>query len=119
MKNTIRLEELGMFLLALSLAYFWDLNVVMFLLCFFLPDIGIAGYLAGPKVGSFTYNILHHKGIAAILVILGLFTQVDMLLFLGLILFAHSSFDRVFGFGLKYRDSFHNTHLGKIGAEIG
>ncbi len=30
-------------------------------------------------------------------------------------LFAHSSMDRMLGYGLKYEDSFGNTHLGMIG----
>ena len=32
-----------------------------------------------------------------------------------IILFAHISMDRIFGYGLKFNDSFFNTHLGKIG----
>jgi hypothetical protein len=27
----------------------------------------------------------------------------------------HSSADRILGYGLKYSDSFHHTHLGWIG----
>jgi len=30
-------------------------------------------------------------------------------------LLGHSSFDRVFGYGLKHEDAFQNTHLGRIG----
>jgi hypothetical protein len=33
----------------------------------------------------------------------------------GLILFGHSSMDRVLGYGLKYSDSFQHTHLGMLG----
>ena len=33
----------------------------------------------------------------------------------GLILFGHSSMDRILGYGLKYPDSFEHTHLGMIG----
>jgi hypothetical protein len=33
----------------------------------------------------------------------------------GTILLGHSSLDRVLGYGLKYPDSFQNTHLGVIG----
>ncbi|MBI2283378.1 MAG: DUF4260 family protein [Bacteroidetes bacterium] len=33
----------------------------------------------------------------------------------GPLLYAHSSFDRVMGYGLKYRDSFNNKHLGRTG----
>ncbi|MFN3665935.1 MAG: DUF4260 family protein, partial [Sediminibacterium sp.] len=32
-----------------------------------------------------------------------------------LVLLAHSTFDRVAGYGLKYFDSFDHTHLGWIG----
>ena len=31
------------------------------------------------------------------------------------LLFGHSSFDRVMGYGLKHEDAFQNTHLGRIG----
>jgi hypothetical protein len=33
----------------------------------------------------------------------------------GVIIFAHSSLDRALGYGLKFSDSFTNTHLGRIG----
>lgn len=32
-----------------------------------------------------------------------------------MILFAHASLDRVFGYGLKYADGFSHTHMGDIG----
>lgn len=31
------------------------------------------------------------------------------------LLFGHSSFDRVLGYGLKHEDAFQNTYLGRIG----
>ena len=30
---------------------------------------------------------------------------------------SHASFDRVFGYGLKYEDAFRHTHLGMIGRD--
>lgn len=33
----------------------------------------------------------------------------------GVILFAHASMDRIFGYGLKYADDFKHTHLQEIG----
>ena len=39
----------------------------------------------------------------------------ELLMFAGTILFGHSSFDRVMGYGLKHEDAFQNTHLGWIG----
>jgi hypothetical protein len=35
----------------------------------------------------------------------------------GSLLLFHSSVDRVLGYGLKYRDSFGDTHLGRIGGK--
>ena len=42
----------------------------------------------------------------------GYFTQTDFLLSMGLLLFAHASFDRMMGYGLKYDDHFKHTSLG-------
>ena len=46
-----------------------------------------------------------------------LFKLEELLMFAALhaILFGHSSFDRVLGYGLKHEDAFQNTHLGRIG----
>jgi hypothetical protein len=38
-------------------------------------------------------------------------------MFIGGMLFAHSSLDRVMGFGLKFTDSFNHTHLGVAGKQ--
>lgn len=82
---------------------------------FFVPDIGMLGYLLNPKVGAVTYNFFHHKGLALTLYVLGLWFMVSSLQMAGIILFAHSSFDRILGYGLKYEKGFKFTHLGKIG----
>ena len=84
---------------------------------FLAPDVGFMGYLFNPRVGAVTYNILHHKGIALIVYLAGAFIGLHVLQFVGLVLFGHSSFDRMFGYGLKFQDSFHNTHLGPIGRQ--
>jgi hypothetical protein len=71
--------------------------------------------LAGPRVGAFTYNLAHHRGLAVLLFMLSVPLDSIPLRLAGIILFAHSSLDRVFGYGLKYPDSFTHTHLGLIG----
>jgi len=71
--------------------------------------------IAGPRVGAFTYNVLHHRGIAVVLYFLGIYLEQPMVIWAGLIIFLHSTLDRALGFGLKYPDSFQNTHLGAIG----
>ena len=75
----------------------------------------MVGYLFGPKAGALTYNVFHHKGIAAGLYVAGMLFNNFELQFAGLLLFGHSSFDRILGYGLKHDDNFHNTHLGWIG----
>jgi hypothetical protein len=116
MKSTIKLEEAGMLLLSIFLFYtqlhysgwvFWAL--------FLLPDIGMVGYVLGPRSGAAVYNLFHHKGIAVLLYIAGLWSSSEALQLAGLILFGHSSFDRMLGYGLKYKNDFSNTHLGIIG----
>jgi len=118
MKTVLKLEELLLTLLsfylflALEYAWWW------FPLLFLAPDLSMIGYLLGPKVGAWTYNLAHHKGLAVILFVLGAYLQWPELQFAGLIILGHSSFDRMLGYGLKYTDSFHHTHLGRIGSAI-
>jgi hypothetical protein len=47
--------------------------------------------------------------------VLGIILAHQPLQLAGLILFGHSSMDRVMGYGLKYPDAFQHTHLGMIG----
>jgi hypothetical protein len=73
------------------------------------------GYWVNTQIGAFTYNLFHHKGIALMIYAAGLFTVSPLWQFVGLLLFGHSAFDRIFGYGLKYNDNFKNTHLGWLG----
>lgn len=84
---------------------------------FLLPDIGMLGYLANPKMGAYTYNIFHHKGIAIAVYLAGYFLVIHEVTLAGVVLFGHSSFDRIFGYGLKLEDHFKHTHLGWIGKQ--
>ena len=73
------------------------------------------GYLASPRLGAWTYNLIHHKGVSVVLYISGVLHSVPWLMFAGTLLLGHSSLDRVFGYELKYEDNFQNTHLGSVG----
>lgn len=115
MKNLLRLEELGLALLAIYLFSLLDFAWWWFAVLLFAPDLSMIGYVAGPRVGAWTYNLVHHKGIAVILYLAGTLVGVAGLQLAGLVMLAHSSLDRVLGYGLKYPDAFTNTHLGKIG----
>ena len=115
MKNLLRIEELLFFGLALALFIPLEYPGWLYAVFFLAPDLGMLGYLWDPRVGAWTYNLLHHKGIAITLYILGTMMKLPQLQFAGLVVLGHSSVDRVFGYCLKFTDSFQNTHLGSIG----
>ena len=116
MKYVLKLEELGLLFLA-SLVYFIVFNGswLLYLGLFFVPDVSFALYLVSRKTATIAYNIMHHKGVMAVVILVGFFLKEDLLIKIGLIFMAHSCFDRVAGYGLKYEDSFDHTHLGWIG----
>lgn len=116
MKNVLKLEELGLLLLFTMVYFrFFPGHLGLYAGLFFVPDVSFALYLVSPAAGAAAYNVLHHKGVIASLILAGLVMQNDMMIMVGLIFMSHSSFDRVFGYGLKYADSFDHTHLGWIG----
>ncbi|MDZ7849133.1 MAG: DUF4260 domain-containing protein [Owenweeksia sp.] len=115
MQSQIKIEELFMLLLSFWLFSKTGYSWWWFIGLFFAPDISFLAYLAGPKTGAFVYNLLHSKAVALALVGAGLFSGVSFSTMIGSIMFGHSSFDRIFGYGLKFPDSFHHTHLGFIG----
>jgi hypothetical protein len=118
MKLLLRIEEAFMLALAIYLNTFLNYPAWLFWVLFLTPDIGMIGYLMNTRTGAFTYNLLHHKGLAIALYVAGLYFASEPLQFTGLLLFGHSAFDRLLGYGLKYNDSFHNTHLGWIGKAV-
>jgi hypothetical protein len=115
MKYVLRLEELLLFGFALFLFSKLEYGWGIYALLFFTPDLSMLGYLAKPRIGAWTYNLIHHKGLSVLLYILGSLLSIPWLMFTGTLLLGHSSLDRVLGYGLKYPDAFQNTHLGWIG----
>lgn len=115
MKTTLQLEEIAMLVLGIylysALPYPWWLFLALFL----APDIGMLGYLVNSKAGALLYNIFHHKGLAIAIYGIGGFYTNTMLQLAGILLFSHASFDRIFGYGLKYEKGFKFTHLGHLG----
>ncbi|MBK9177677.1 MAG: DUF4260 domain-containing protein [Flavobacteriales bacterium] len=115
MKNLLRLEELAQFLVCLYFLIATDAAWWTYALLLVGPDIGMLGYLLNPRIGAISYNVLHHKGIAVLILMSGLVMMTGWITAAGIILFGHASMDRIFGYGLKFGDNFHRTHLGWIG----
>lgn len=115
MKTLLKLEELFMF--AVSIFAFTKLNFAWwwYPALLFTPDLSMLGYLINAQIGAAMYNFIHHKALGISVYVLGSILASQPLQLAGLILFGHSSMDRVLGYGLKYADSFQHTHLGMIG----
>lgn len=115
MKQLIQLEEAALFGLGiygfslLPFAWWW------FLVLLLVPDFSMAAYIFGNKTGAWAYNFFHHRAIAIVVWLVGIYSGNLLLQLTGIILFAHSSMDRMFGYGLKYEKGFKFTHLGEIG----
>ncbi|VXB58356.1 conserved hypothetical protein [Flavobacterium sp. 9AF] len=114
MKTMLKLEEVGLFVGSLylfsqlSFAWWW------FPLLLLTPDVGMLGYLINSRMGAWTYNVMHHRLVGIVILLLGSYINNNAVTLAGVILLAHISFDRILGYGLKYEDSFHHTHLGTI-----
>lgn len=126
MKNLLKLEELGQFALCVAALIGMDASWWAYMLMALGPDVGMLGYLIDPRVGAICYNVLHHKLMAIVVFVVGFalvpdgsIAEPDHIAFQcmmgGIILFGHASMDRIFGYGLKFADNFHHTHLGWIG----
>ncbi|GAB3412590.1 DUF4260 domain-containing protein [Niabella aquatica] len=115
MKILLKLEETVMVLLSIFLLWNSNASWFWYLLLLLGPDISMVGYMISNKAGAFFYNLFHHKGVAIIVFVSGIYWDNELLQQVGIVLFGHSSLDRIFGYGLKYEKGFEFTHLGIIG----
>jgi hypothetical protein len=111
----LRIEGLALLIASAAVYAALQLNGWIFALLFFTPDLAMLGYLRNPRLGALGYNLIHNYGVSLAVLGLSLLTNWTPGIMLGLILTAHISFDRLFGYGLKYTTAFGDTHLGKVG----
>ena len=78
------------------------------------PDLAAAGYLANPRIGAFTYNLVHNWAVGLATLGVGVWLAATPILLVGAILIAHVGMDRLAGYGLKYPTYFTDTHLKRI-----
>jgi len=72
------------------------------------------GYLLNTQTGAITYNLFHNKAIALLITATGYYLHNDVVTAIRILLFAYASFDRIWGYGLKYPENFKNIHLGSL-----
>jgi len=109
----------GLILLAAAVAAYFHLGGGWGWLAglFLVPDVSLAAYLAGPRVGAVAYNATHSLIGPALLAVAGVLTGglASPLVLGALIWIAHVGFDRALGYGLKHASGFRDTHLGRVG----
>jgi hypothetical protein len=99
--------------------YFIHASWLMFAVLFLAPDLSMAFYLTGPRIGSAGYNAAHCYIGPILLALTGQLTGWHPGDVVSLIWATHIGFDRALGYGLKYASAFSDTHLGQIGTAAG
>mgnify|MGYP000897046177 FL=1 len=79
------------------------------------PDVAIAGYLLGPRIGALLYNAAHAYLGPAALAGAWLISDEPAFAAVAALWALHIGVDRMLGFGLKHPAGFGDTHLGRIG----
>ena len=111
MKTLIKIEEIAFFALGLYLFSQLDYKWWQFMVLLFIPDLAMIGYVVNTKVGAIVYNFFHLRALWIFIYIVRAILNSQLTMLTGIMFFAHSSMDRIFGFGLKYSDDFKHTHL--------
>lgn len=114
-RSLLRIEAACVLAGAVILYAHLNFSWALFALLCLAPDLSMLGYLAGPRTGAFSYNLVHTYLLPALIAGAGYGLGNDPALALALIWIAHIAFDRLLGFGLKYPTRFGDTHLGRFG----
>lgn len=96
-----------------GVAWWWAFAV------FLAFDLSAVGYAAGPRIGAFTYNLVHNYAGPAIAAVAAMLTGGWWIAMVAVAWAVHVGADRALGYGLKYPDHFQHTHLGWIGRSSG
>ena len=113
----LRLEGTLVFILSILLYGHTGASWWRFLLLLLVPDVAMGGYWLGARWGAVCYNLAHSYVGPAILMGASVVSGQTAWLPYFLIWSAHIGMDRALGYGLKYPDSFKQTHLGWLGKE--
>lgn len=118
-RGWLRLEGAAAFIAGLALYGWLGGSWLLVLPLLLLPDLSAIGYLRGPRLGAFTYNVVHNWALGLAVLGLAVATNSVPIAIAGAILVAHVGMDRAVGYGLKLSTSFHDTHLGRMGRDRG
>jgi len=113
-KLMLHIEGLAILIAAAALYASQGYSWLAFALLLLTPDLVMLGYLWNIRTGTILYNLGHTYTGPLLLSGVSLLTGSDMGLQFSLIWLAHIGMDRTVGYGLKYPDSFKETHLYRV-----
>jgi hypothetical protein len=95
--------------------YFWAGHPWWLILVLALaPDLAMAAYAAGPRIGAASYDVVHTYVLPVALGTVGVVADSDAAVAVALIWLIHIGVDRAIGYGLKYPSGFKDTHLQRV-----
>lgn len=110
-RHYLRIEGLAALGAALG-AYFWlDGPLWLLAVLTFAPDLSMGGYLAGARIGSYCYNVVHTYTLPIVLAGLGVQFGATTAVLVAAVWAGHIGADRLLGYGLKHESGFKDTHL--------
>lgn len=112
-RSFLRVEGLAALVVALAVYVALEGPIWLLLVLALAPDLSMLGYLAGPRVGSLAYNVVHTYALPLALGGLGAWTDATLAILVAAVWAGHIGLDRFAGYGLKYPTGFRDTHLGR------
>ncbi len=112
-RHILRAE--GLAVLGAALAVYFAVGGPLWLLVVLAlaPDLSMVGYLAGPRIGSLSYNAAHTYVVPLILGGIGVWAAEPIAVEVAAIWAGHIGLDRLVGYGLKFPTGFKDTHLSE------
>jgi hypothetical protein len=112
-RTVLRIE--GLAALAAGLAVYLSLGGPLWLLAVLAlaPDLSMVGYLAGPRIGSLSYNLVHTYTLPLALAGAGVWAGTELAVLVAAVWAGHIGADRLLGYGLKHETGFRDTHLSR------
>lgn len=110
----LHLEGLAVAAGALALYIDAGFGWLLFAILVLAPDLSALGYLAGPRIGSLTYDLAHTYVGPIALGVVGVLGGYETATQIALIWLLHIGVDRLLGYGLKYPTGFKDTHLQRV-----
>lgn len=117
-RQFLRAEGLATLGAALAVYFAVDGPLWLLVVLALAPDLSMVGYLAGPRIGSLSYNAAHTYVVPLILGGIGVWAAEPIAVEIAAIWAGHIGFDRLVGYGLKFPTGFKDTHLSKQTAPI-